>query len=220
MIHREYFALILAGGRSSRLHHTAPAPTPDKPLLRDSSGTLLEHSLRELSRWADVPSQRCVIVGPQDLPVPAGATVTREDPPFSGPAAAIHAGLVAVGRLLSPQDDAESRSEPWVYLTAADMPQSGPGFTALRKAVESTEATVDAAVGIDDHHWQPLLSLVRWSAALQAFGPDSAGASIRSRLSKLNLVEAPIPHAAGADVDTWEDAVTLGFTSVAGGEDS
>ncbi|WP_030015091.1 molybdenum cofactor guanylyltransferase [Curtobacterium sp. S6] len=209
---REYFVIVLAGGRSSRLHDSAPAPTCDKPLLAGPSGTLLERSLREVSQAVDVSMHRCVVVGPQDLPVPRGATVTREDPPFSGPASAIRAGLIAIGGLLG-ETGTRSDAGPWVFVTAADMPQAGPGFRVLREAAEQADAEIHAIIGDEDGRRQPLLSVMRWGPAVEAFDADSASASIRSRLGRLRCLDVPIPRGSGADVDTWDDAVALGFSS-------
>ena len=75
-------AVIVAGGASRRLGHVPKAS------LSDGTSTLLDCALNA----AAVAFPR-VVVGPESLPLPTGVLRTREDPPFSGPAAAIHAGL-------------------------------------------------------------------------------------------------------------------------------
>ena len=75
-------AVVVAGGASRRLNHVPKAS------LSDGTNTLLGCALEAV----DAASPR-VVVGPESLPLPSGVLRTREDPPFSGPAAAIHAGL-------------------------------------------------------------------------------------------------------------------------------
>lgn len=77
-----FCAIIVAGGKSSRLNHTPKAG------LSNGSQTLLERALDAAGQ-----AQLRVVVGPETLPVPSDALHTREDPPYSGPAAALHAGL-------------------------------------------------------------------------------------------------------------------------------
>ncbi|WP_129656466.1 molybdenum cofactor guanylyltransferase [Rothia halotolerans] len=228
--------LVLAGGRSSRLHSSAPFPAPDKPLLADGSGTLLEAALGAL-RTAGVPSRRSVVVGPPFLPVPAGARLVREDPPFTGPAAAIAAGLTALGeatgadagptggRAPSPEagaprsprasGDAAGARPGWVLLLAADMPRALPALLRLVEALEAAragDAAPSALVAVDEGVEQPLLCLLRLDAALAAFGRGSEDASVRSRLRILEPLPVAVPSGSSADVDTWQDAVELGFT--------
>ena len=81
----EFDAIILAGGRSSRL-----GGVPKSGLIFDGA-TLLERSLRA----ADAAG-RIVVVGPDPGDLPDGVLSCREDPPFAGPAAAIAAGLGAL----------------------------------------------------------------------------------------------------------------------------
>ncbi|CCH30410.1 NTP transferase domain-containing protein [Actinosynnema sp. NPDC047251] len=76
----EWDAVILAGGRGSRLGGV------DKATVRVGDRTLLEHAL-DAVRGAG----RVVVVGPEkDVP---GVLWTREDPPGGGPAAGVAAGL-------------------------------------------------------------------------------------------------------------------------------
>ncbi|WP_082264857.1 NTP transferase domain-containing protein [Rothia kristinae] len=194
------FGVVLAGGRSSRLHASAPGPAPDKPLLTGPDGRpLLARALEALTGLGVAP-QHIVVVGPPDLPLPPGVLRAREDPPFSGPAQAVRAGLLAL--------PGGARSGQRVLLCAADMPAPGPAFARLLAAPREARA----AVAVDDGAWQPLLSVLERAAAAQAFAEDARGASVRSRLRRLDPVEVPVPRGSSADVDTWEDARTLGFT--------
>ncbi|WP_263993244.1 NTP transferase domain-containing protein, partial [Mycolicibacterium fallax] len=78
-------AIVLVGGAGTRLGGRA------KPLLRLGGRTLLERSLAALAGCAPI-----VAVGPVLDPA-AGIDWVREDPPRSGPVAAIAAGLAALG---------------------------------------------------------------------------------------------------------------------------
>ena len=57
-----------------------------KAALRRGTESLVEITVRAVGAAGSA-----VVVGPDDLNVPAGTLQTREDPPFSGPAAAIAA---------------------------------------------------------------------------------------------------------------------------------
>src|SRR5690625_6978723 len=75
-------AIVLSGGRASRLDHTS------KGSVRVGGAALLGRILDVLD---DIPT---VVVG--DDVVPVHVTRTREGPPYSGPAAAIAAGVECI----------------------------------------------------------------------------------------------------------------------------
>lgn len=197
--------IVLAGGLSSRLAASAPVGAPPKPLLRCDGMTLLESAVAALGR-SGVAAERAVVVAPEDLPRPAGTLQAREDPPFSGPAAGIGAGLE---RLLTLPGAAEG----WVFVLAADMPACGTALAALQGARASLRAEAagapDGFIGVDDGVPQPLLALLRVGAAAEAFG-GAEGASVRSRLGRLDVRWIDVPAGSCRDVDTWEDAQRLG----------
>ena len=95
----DFDAVVLAGGRSSRLGGSP------KALLQLDGSTLLRRTLEAVRG-----SRRIAVVGPNDLLAEVDAfrrsvaipharlLLTREDPPFSGPAAGIAAGVQAAGR--------------------------------------------------------------------------------------------------------------------------
>lgn len=204
-------AIVLAGGRSSRLHASAPGPTPDKPLLSRDGVTLVEAVLTDLDRCAGVGAAGCVVVGPENIPLRTGAGLVREDPPYSGPAAAIRAGLSfmdgAEGRDSAP--DAARRT--WVFVAAADMPHPGPGLAALRRAVLAHDCEETAFIGVEDGRWQPLMSVLRLDRAREAFTEPAESHSVMSRLERLSPVDVELPTGSSQDIDTWDDAVSLGF---------
>ncbi|RRQ04150.1 NTP transferase domain-containing protein, partial [Corynebacterium bovis] len=86
--------VVVAGGAGRRLTASAPDPAtlPPKPLLSDGAGRrLIDRALAAAPRGGSV-----VVVGPP-MPLPPHVHRVREDPPLSGPAAALAAGVAALG---------------------------------------------------------------------------------------------------------------------------
>jgi molybdopterin-guanine dinucleotide biosynthesis protein A len=109
-----YAAVVLAGGAASRLGGaTKPAlPVAGRPMLD-----------RVLAAVADAAFR--VVVGPPDLPVAAGVSLAREEPPGGGPVAGAAAGLALVPPGLAA-----------VALLAADLPMLDPAAVrTLREAL-------------------------------------------------------------------------------------
>ncbi|WP_066286885.1 molybdenum cofactor guanylyltransferase [Arthrobacter sp. B6] len=189
----EYDAVILAGGRSSRL-----GGVPKQALIYDGA-SLLQRSLEAVAGARSV-----VVVGPDPGPLPAGVITCREDPPFSGPASAIGAGLAALGPAgLRP---------PFTLLLACDMPRVGPAIDALRRALGQGDGVM--AVSADGHR-QPLAGFYS-TPALQRSVQNliSRGAlmngSVSALLARLDVQLVTVPAGSTDDVDTWDDAAALG----------
>lgn len=181
-----YDAIVLAGGRASRLDGAA------KPGLL-SDGVPLLH----LALDAAGDARRIAVVGPDDLaaaiaPHPAAprTLLTREDPPFGGPVAGIAAGLAALRRGdsdLSPGTDAPvvggsahgrsstgttTRRTPdhtapdhpaWVLVLAVDVPRVGAAVPQLVAVVQGQPA-VDGAFLVADGRAQWLVGIYRVAA--------------------------------------------------------
>ena len=176
-------ALVLAGGSGSRLGGA------DKAALRIQGSTLLERALRALD-GLDV-----VVVGPpRDL---LGVRFVREDPPLSGPAAAVVAGVAAL------PDTTE------ILLLAVDVVHLPDAVAHLRRAPLGADGTV-VVDGAGRVQW--LLGRYR-AAALRAavarFG-DPTGRSLRALLAELDLAPLALPPGLEADVDTVADARRAG----------
>lgn len=188
-------AIVLAGGRSSRLGGESKAG-----LLIDGR-TLLARSLD-----AAEGAKRIVVVGPPQ-PLPVGVLSAREEPAFSGPAAAIAAGMSALS--------ATTASE-FVLVLACDMPGSASAVHALRAA---GAPRADGAIAIDgDARPQPLAGLYRsaaLSAAIERRGGLLANLSVRALLEGLDLTATPVPAGSTDDVDTWADAARWAATPAA-----
>ena len=173
----EWDAIVLAGGRGSRLGGA------DKAMLELDGETLLARALRAVSG-----ATRVVVVG--DVTAP-GHVVVQEEPRFSGPAAAIGAGLAEV-------------SAPYVLLTACDQPFLADALDLLLRGARHG----DGVVAIDgDGRRQNLMCVIhtealRGSAASQ---DTLTNLSVRALLAPLDLTEVVVPARAALDIDTWHD---------------
>lgn len=171
-------AVVLAGGRGTRLGGV------DKGALEVDGRTLLDGVLDAVAGC-----DHLVVVG--DVAPRPGVVVTREQPPFAGPAAAVAAGLALV-------------EAPWVLLLACDLPRAVDAVPALLAA----ERGPDGVVAVDGTgRRQHLLCLVRTETlrAAAAGAGDLEGAPLRRLLAPLDLAEQPLPARLTQDVDTWHD---------------
>ncbi len=210
-------AVVVAGGASRRLNHVPKAS------LSDGTNTLLGCALEAVA----AASPR-VVVGPESLPLPSGVLRTREDPPFSGPAAAIHAGLECIAA------DCERSQVPlpeWCLILGVDTPRIAPAvqqlLTAARGAEQAATATpspTDSEApndseasagfwGVAEGIYQPLVGIYRFEAIRSVFSTGTTDASVRSFLRRLNPAAVEMSAADTADVDTWEQAQALGYTT-------
>ena len=189
-----YDAVVLAGGLARRLEGA------DKPALEIGGVTLLDRVIR-----ACAEATRIVCVGP---PRPTSSPVrwTREDPPGSGPVAALAAGL------------ALTRS-PHIVLLAADL----PFLTAdVVHSLWTSAAGHDGAVLTDEHgkdQW--LAACYRRSALTTALARyDSVvGLSLKRFLAGFDLASVPDAEGRAFDCDTWEDVAHVrGLVDGSGGD--
>lgn len=185
-----YKALILAGGRSSRLGGSP------KALLSDGKQTLLASTLAAVE-----PAVARAVVGPPDLPLPADVLLTRETPAFSGPAAGITAGLQVLA----------GAPAPWTLILSVDVPQVAGAVSALVSAAAEAQEHQLGFWGLAEGIYQPLLGIYRTDALVPAFSGDTANASVRRFLAPLNPQPVELAPAHARDVDTWEQARASGF---------
>ncbi|HKS00614.1 MAG TPA: NTP transferase domain-containing protein [Arthrobacter sp.] len=190
----DFDAIILAGGRSSRL-----GGSPKSALMFDGA-TLLERSLA-----AAAGARHTVVVGPEAAGLPAGVLTCREDPPFAGPAAAVAAGLDALR--------AAGRAD-LVLVLACDMPRAEDAVRALREALPGTGADGIMASSADGR-LQPLAGFYG-TAVLERAVQDAAArnalvhGSVFALLASLDVQAVAVPAGSTDDVDTWDDAAALG----------
>lgn len=218
-------AIILTGGRSSRLDSV-----PKSEFVVEDD-TLLGRTLDAAS-----VARRIVVVGHEpSAALPDGVMLVREEPPFSGPLAAVAAGVVA---LRSAQDapvvteapdapgarssDSGTLASDAIMVFACDMPHIARAVASLTQALEESPEA-DGSIAVDaENRRQPLAALYRTRALVAALesaagtaptaapGDPLAGLPMYRLLDQLSLVDVDVPHDATADVDTWDDAVRLG----------
>ena len=219
-------AVVVAGGASRRLNHVPKAS------LSDGTSTLLDCALEAVA----AASPR-VVVGPESLPLPPEVLRTREDPPFSGPAAAIHAGLECIAAAC---ERSQAPMPDWCLILGVDTPRIAPAvqqLIAAARGVEQTcaeraadfspadsEATAGSKSsegsessagfwGVAEGIYQPLVGIYRFEAIRSVFSTGTTDASVRSFLRRLNPAAVQMSAADTADVDTWEQAQALGYTT-------
>jgi molybdopterin-guanine dinucleotide biosynthesis protein A len=191
-----YFdAVILAGGRSSRL-----GGSPKAELIYEGE-TLLRRSIA-----AARGARRIVVVGPEARDLPPGVLSCREDPPFAGPAAAIAAGLALLESPARPGDDA------YVLVLACDMPRVADAVRALLEALHGGDGVMAVS---GEGRRQPLAGFYR-TAVLKLAVEEAAArnalnhGSVFALLARLDVQAVTVPAGSTDDVDTWEDAAALG----------
>lgn len=192
-----YDAVLLAGGRASRLGGV------DKTAIVADGVTLSDRALA-----AAEGAEQIVVVGlPDGRNAPSRAVRTREDPPFSGPVAALAAGTAALST--SP-----SAVAPWTLVLACDLVQPERGAAEMLRIAASRSDRIppDGFVAVDDDgRRQPLLALYRSDALLHALraAGDPRDLSMRRLLAPLDLAPVPLSSAICADVDDPEDVARL-----------
>ncbi|MDP9987676.1 NTP transferase domain-containing protein [Arthrobacter sp. FW306-05-C] len=212
-------ALILAGGRSSRL-----GGVPKQSLVFQGQ-TLLERALD-----AAAGARRTVVVGDSAFlpsqsttprPVspaawPADVLTCREEPPFAGPAAAIAAGLNTLGE--------NGGAAPFTLVLACDMPLASEAVAVLRKALAASAARPGGGGGggvmalAGDGKVQPLAAFYSTPGLKQACAELAArdalvNGSVRALLASLDVQLVTVPAGSTSDVDTWDDAAALGVAA-------
>ncbi len=182
-----YDAVVLSGGRSSRL-----GGVPKSSLLFGGS------SLLARTCGAVGEARRLVVVGTPFHELPPRAELIREDPPFSGPAAAVSAAVVHL----------EAEPAPWVLVLACDMPRIDNALPALIAGAHATGASVLAHDGGRD---QPLAALYRWADLAAASGRQEVrNLSMRALLARVTWSPVEVPAGSTTDIDTWADARRFG----------
>lgn len=176
----QWDAVVLAGGAGTRLGGVS------KPDLVVAGTALLERTLQAVAGASTVVQ----VGGPRR----EGVTWTVEDPPGFGPAAALAAGVTALG----------TDHAPWVVVLGVDTPRAADAVPLLIAA-----RTGDGAWLVDDTgREQPLIAVYRTQALVERIRrePMRQGGSLWRMVEGLELSRVEDPAGLSRDVDTWEDA--------------
>ncbi len=203
-------AILLAGGRASRLGGL------DKPLVEVPGRPLLQRA-----GGAAAGCDPVVIVGPR-RPGIDGAPRTRslvwlrEDPPFSGPAAAI---VAALDHLPEPDDGVHEPA--WLFILATDLVDPVAAVRRLH-AARAAASDGDARGGfcLSDGDARPqwltgLYPVDELRAAARALPGRGVNAPARALLAPLDPLVLAAPTAATIDIDTWDDVARTGAVAPA-----
>ena len=193
-------AVVLAGGHSSRLGGIAKAA-----LVFDGQ-TLLERTLDVVAIARDL-----VVVGDAGvvcLAAPASsASVVRESPPFSGPAAGIAAGLDYLAGNSATASD-------FTLVLACDMPRVADAVSML---LAGLDADGPGAVAVSpDGQVQWLAGVYRTALLLQSCRRhrtrgDLENLPVRGLLDSLEAQRLTVPVGSTDDVDTPADTDRFGI---------
>lgn len=199
-------AVILAGGLSRRL-----GGVPKAGLLVGGE-TLLSRTLRAAESVMDGEGgagarARVAVVGPVDGVAgwlgprawSAHVELVQEEPPFSGPASGIAAGLAAL-----------EATDGRVLVLACDMPQAGR-IAGLLAVALATCAPGEGVMAVDGGRRQPLAAIyplapLRDAVEAARTAHRLENASVFSLVASVNTKECAVPAGLAADIDTWDDA--------------
>lgn len=193
-------AVVVAGGAARRFGGV------DKLLVEVDGVAVLA---RVLAAVSSVGVDDAVVVGPRRPGVDDGWRVVREDPPGTGPAAAVAVGLAALSATLpaAPHPPGYTGTGAVVLVLAGDLPHlTGPALQALLGHL-AADPTADAVVARDaGGRRQHLLAAWRRAslvAALAALG-DPVGRPVAALGDGRRVVVVDLPTPAGG-APAWQD---------------
>ena len=199
--HPGFNALVLAGGRGTRLGGEAKAE------IQLHGQRLVDRVVAAARRTG---ARRVVVVGPESAGTQADAVI-RENPPFAGPLAGITAGLAEL---------AGSGHTEWTMVLACDLQRPVAVASVLLKSFGQRAA--DGLLLVDaEGHTQWLAGIYRTSALAsicKELGRDLVNAPVRRALNQLQLARVPVDDEISSDIDTpqaLESARLNGRTAMA-----
>lgn len=180
-------AILLAGGRATRVGGAA------KPMFAVGQHTLLDAAVAAATAAGAAPITVVAPVLDDSLPV----RWVREDPPFTGPAAATVAALASW-----------STDPEWTLLLACDQPRVQDAVAVLLADASLVPADTDGICLADAAARPQWLTGLYRTAALRAgastVDDEARNAPVRSLMTDLAI--AVITRAdLTDDVDTWDD---------------
>jgi molybdopterin-guanine dinucleotide biosynthesis protein A len=186
-------AIILAGGRATRLDGVA------KALVRLEGATLLERAV-DAARGAGAAP--VIVAGPEVHPAPDDVRWVREDPVFTGPAAALHAAM------------AVATDAPWTLVLAVDLVRPAEAAARLVADGELLPADTDGVcLGDASSRPQWLAGLYRTAALARgtaSLADGGRGQPVRQIMAELAIAVVRAPDEVVADIDTWQDLQDAG----------
>lgn len=186
-------AIILAGGRAARLGGIV------KALVRLEGATLLERAVDAALSAGAAP---VIVAGPELHPAPDDVRWVREEPAFTGPAAALHA---AIGI---------ATDVPWTLVLAVDLVHPAAAVARLMADRDLLPADTDGiCLGDATSRPQWLTGLYRTDAlARGAASLTDAGREqpVREIMAELAIAVVRAPDEVVADIDTWQDLQDAG----------
>lgn len=196
-------ALILAGGTSRRMAGV------DKCAIDVNGIPIIDRVIAAVRPLVGPQSGRIVIVGPpRDTRHPTARA--REEPPGSGPLAAIAAGLgVLLGSASesdagSPDNPAPHSPGDRVLLLAGDIPFPGPGLDVV--LAEAVDVTADVVLGHDQRERDQFLFACWRSHSLRAAVARHRGSDpVRLLYDGVRVERRELPAESTIDCDTADD---------------
>ncbi|WP_024874308.1 molybdenum cofactor guanylyltransferase [Saccharomonospora piscinae] len=198
--------VVLAGGAARRLGGI------DKPSLRVEGVPLLVTATTALRAAEPV-----IVVGPR-RPLPVDVCWVREEPPGSGPVAALAAALALLDRLAPPSEHTTDTTDTTdttetsdatgmtVAVLAADLPGVTAHTVARLWSALRGDPAADGALLVDEAgHRQWLTGIWRRAALTTAVPTEPRGASMRGTLGMSSIVEVTALADEARDIDTPED---------------
>lgn len=198
---RTFDAIVVAGGRGSRLGGV------DKPALRIAGVSLIARALAAVGEARRISVVRHV----DDVPLDDRISRTVEDPPWSGPASAIAAGLIDLEPSTPPLSTPPLSMPAFVGVVAADLPRIEEAFAILSRHPIASDS--DGLIAVDsDGRDQPLLAIYR-RAALQAAvaAHPTGGLGVSRLIARLTLHRVPLGAGLCGDIDDEADAHAAGI---------
>lgn len=219
-------ALILAGGRSRRLGGVPKAglDIQGQTLLARTVDAAVRVLDAHQNAWSSAtahqgtgerggaPAAEIAVVGPMEQVASWLESAhhrnrvikVQEDPPFSGPAMGIAAGVAAL-----PDRDGH------ILVLACDMPRAGE-VSALLAAELARCAPGQGVMAVAEGKSQPLgaiypLAALRVAVAAARAAHRLENASVFSLVASVNTKDIAVPSWLTADIDTWADARAQGI---------
>lgn len=196
-----YAAIIVAGGAGRRLGGV------DKAALIVGGRRLLDYAF---DAAATVEADPIVLVGSayrsrKDRDDALPVVTCREDPPGSGPLAALCAGAKKLTEIVI--DESFTRPE-WTTLLGCDTPAASQAISLLHQSIQALPPSSDGYIAADSAgRPQWLLGIYRTAALIRACHSVGVPTNqpLRAALSKMTLTTTPVADHLIHDIDTWSD---------------